>query len=141
MKQKGTDDLQVELLREPNLDVYIKSNSGQFSSDSLACLLTQLFEGTKLSKAALARQAGMSEVYLHQLFSGRRKPSRDRLLCICICLNTSLETAQALLKHAAYAPLYPRIKRDAIILHGIAHRTPLYAINEYLFDANEKSLY
>lgn len=39
------------------------------------------------TKAALARKAGMSEVYLHQVFSGRRKPSRDRLLCLCVGLG------------------------------------------------------
>lgn len=139
--RKGTGDLQSELMEEANLDSYIKANQSHFASDSLTALLAGLFEGKSLSKAALARQAGMSEVYLHQVFSGRRKPSRDRLLCLCVCLAASLEDTQSLLKHAAYAPLYPRIKRDSIIAHGIAHKTPLGIINENLFDANEKTLF
>ena len=50
----------------------------------------------------------MSEVYLHQVFSGRRRPSRDRLVCICIGLKATLDEAQELLKQAGYAQLYPK---------------------------------
>ena len=83
----------------------------------------------------------MSEVYLHQVFSGRRKPSRDRLLCLCIGMGAGLENVQQLLKRVGYAPLYPKLKRDAIIGHGILHRTPLTEINDKLFSENEKTLF
>ena len=61
----------------------------------------------------------MSEVYLHQVFSGRRNPSRSRLLCLCFGLNASLEETQELLKQCGFAQLYPKDRRDAIILYGI----------------------
>ena len=83
----------------------------------------------------------MSEVYLHQVFSGRRKPSRDRLLCLCIGLEATLEETQQLLKRATYAQLYPKVKRDAIISHGILHKTSLTEINDKLFSENEKTLF
>ena len=83
----------------------------------------------------------MSEVYLHQVFAGRRNPSRDRLLCLCVGLETTLEEAQRLLKQAGYAPLYPRLKRDAIISFGIVHHMELGEINDKLFAENEKTLY
>ena len=95
--------------------------------------MAQLHEACGLSKAELARQSGMSEVYLHQVFSGRRKPSRDRLLCICIGLEATLEETQTLLKQASFAQLYPRIRREAIICHSILHGTPLAEINDTLF--------
>ena len=82
----------------------------------------------------------MSEVYLHQLFSGRRKPSRDKLLCLCIAMQLSIDETQRLLKEAAYVQLYPRIKREAVICHGILHKTSLAEINDKLFLENEKTL-
>lgn len=94
-----------------------------------------------VSKAALARKSGMSEVYLHQVFSGRRNPSRDRLLCLCIGLEATLEETQCLLKQSAYAQLYPKSKRDAIITYGILHHMELHAINDKLFAENEKTLF
>ena len=43
-------------------------------------------------------------------------------------------------EEAAYAQLYPRIRREAIIYHGIVHHTPLDEINDKLFEENEKAL-
>lgn len=55
-------------------------------------------------------------------------------------MSASLEEANQLLKQAAYAQLYPRLRRDAIISHGLIHRRPLTEINEALFTENEKTL-
>ena len=141
MKEKDTNDLSQELMSQANLDSYIHENSPFFTDQSIAQLLTALYETKSLSKAALARKAGMSEVYLHQVFSGRRNPSRDRLVCLCIGLGATLEETQRMLKQAGYAQLYPKNKRDAIITHGILHRTDLEEINDNHFAQNEKTLF
>ena len=141
MKDKPTDDLSQALMAESNIDSYLRENQPFFAGQSIAELLAVYYERTDLSKAALARKAGMSEVYLHQVFAGRRNRSRDRLLCLCVGLETSLEEAQQLLKLASYAPLYPRLKRDAIISYGIVHHMALGEINDKLFTENEKTLF
>ena len=139
VKEKSTSDLSQELMRNANIDHYIHENQSFFSDKSVSDLLSQLYEKKTMTKAALARKAGMSEIYLHQVFSGRRNPSRDRLLCLCIGLGCSLEETQRLLQQATCAQLYPRIKRDAII-HGVLHGTDLNDINDKLFSENEKTL-
>ena len=139
--KKDTGDLQDELLSQPHLDNYLKENGDQFVNWGLTEQLLRLFDKKNVSKAAVARNGGMSEVYLYQVLSGRRNPSRDRLLCICFGLGTSAEETQQILKQAGFAPLYPRLRRDAIILHGIAYGTPLAEVNDRLFDENEGTLY
>lgn len=139
-KGKSTTDLSQELMETANIDTYLSGNQSYFEYQDLTDLLTELYGRKSISKAALARRAGMSEVYLHQVFSGRRRPSRDRLLCLCIGMEATLEETQSLLKQAAYAQLYPKIKRDAIIAHGILHQIPLETINDKLFSENEKAL-
>ena len=141
MKDKTTDDLSQALMEEPSIDSYLRENRPFFAGQSIGELLGAYYERTDLSKAALDRKAGMSEVYLHQVFAGRRNPSRDRLICLCVGLEVSLEEAQQLLKLASYAPLYPRLKRDAIISYGIVHRMALGEINDKLFTENEKTLF
>ena len=141
MKDKTTDDLSQALMEEPSIDSYLRENRPFFAGQSIGELLGAYYERTDLSKAALARKAGMSEVYLHQVFAGRRNPSRDRLICLCVGLEVSLKEAQQLLKLASYAPLYPRLKRDAIISYGIVHRMALGEINDKLFTENEKTLF
>ena len=141
MDEKTTSDLNQEMMDEPNIDDYLRENRAYFSERSITSLLKELYDRKAVSKAALARRSGMSEVYLHQVFSGRRTPSRDKLICLCVGLEVSLEETQRLLKQAAYAQIYPRNKRDAIISHGIIHHTGLDEINNRLFAENEKTLF
>lgn len=121
MENKTTGDLSHDLMSEANIDSYLHDNQPFFANQSVAELLAELYEKKDFSKAALARKAGMSEVYLHQVFAGRRNPSRDRLLCLCVGLETTLEEAQRLLKQAGYAP--PLSPAEAGCHHQFRHRT------------------
>ena len=141
MKEKTTDDLRQELMNEADIDAYIKENQALFVDKTVIELLGELYARRPIPKATLAKQAGMSEVYVHQVFSGRRTPSRDRLLYLCIGLEATLEETQQLLKQAIYAQLYPANKRDAVIIHGIVHHSALSAINDKLFAKGEKTLF
>ena len=140
MRRKNTDDLNQELMSAPDIDSYIKNNQTSFAERSVTELLASFYERQGLSKAELARRSCMSEVYLHQVFAVRRNPSRDKLLCLCIGMELSFDETQELLKEAAYAQLYPRIKREAVIIHGIVHHTPLEEINDRLFAEDEAAL-
>ena len=138
---KDTNNLQQELMTAPDLDRFLSENQDNFLSGNILELLNALFQKRNISKAALAKQSGMSEVYLHQVFSGRRNPSRSRLLCLCFGLNATLEETQELLKQCGLAQLYPKNKRDAIILYGILNGMDLFAVNDKLFAENEETLY
>ena len=140
LRRKNTDDLNQELMSAPDIDSYIKNNQTSFAERSVTELLASFYERQGLSKAELARRSCMSEVYLHQVFAGRRNPSRDKLLCLCIGMELSFDETQELLKEAAYAQLYPRIKREAVIIHGIVHHTPREEINDRLFAEDEAAL-
>ena len=128
-------------MQASSLGEYVSENRDAFSEQAVSQLLSELYEKKSISKAALARRAGMSEVYLHQVFSGRRSPSRDRLLCLCLGLEATLEETQELLRQAGFAQLYPRHKRDAIISYGLVHGISLGEINDRLFVENEKTLF
>ena len=141
MKNKSTDELTGDLMSRPSFDEYLHANGPFFAEMGVAQLLEQIYGTKQLTKAELARRSGISEVYLHQVFAGRRNPSRDRLLCICIGLGITLEETQRMLTQGGYAQLYPRTRRDAIISYGIVHQLPLAEINEKLFTEEEKTLF
>ena len=138
---KDTNNLRQELMEAPSLDQFLSGNQDSFNRDSICELLNRLFQKRRISKATLAKQSGMSEVYLHQVFSGWRNPSRSRLLCLCFGLNASLEETQELLKQCGFAQLYPKDRRDAIILYGILNGMDLFGVNDKLFAENEETLY
>lgn len=138
---KNTDDLRQELMESPDLDQFLTDNQEDFDGGRIGEMLNALFQKHRISKAALARLSGMSDVYLHQVFAGRRNPSRSRLLCLCFGLDATVEETQLLLKHCGHAQLYPKNRRDAIILYGLANNMDLFDINDKLFRENEETLY
>ena len=138
---KDTNSLQQELMDTPDLDRFLSENQDSFRSGSTHELLNALFQKRNISKAALAKQSGMSEVYLHQVFAGRRSPSRNRLICLCFGLSATLEETQELLKQCALAQLYPKSKRDAIIMYGLVNGISLFDVNDKLFSEGEETLY
>ena len=140
MKVKNTDNLKMELMTAPCLTSFLKENDDSFQKPDIQGLILNMIHSHDISKSVLARQAGMSEVYLHQLLSGRRNPSRSRVLCICIGMGASLDETQELLKKGGFAQLYARNRRDAVIMHGITHQKTLTQINESLYLVEEETL-
>ena len=141
MERKITDDLQKELMGSNSLNEFLSANSGEFNSGGVQRLLTRLFEKRGITKSALAKQSGMSEIYVHQIFAGRRNPSRSRLICLCFGLGATLDETQELLRLAGLAPLYPRIRRDAIIIYGLVNGVGLHELNDKLFTEDEETLF
>lgn len=141
MDRKNTGQLLQELMDSNDLDRVLSENDTSFREDSLTDALQRLFDARDISKATLAKNSGISEVYLHQVFAGRRNPSRDRLLCICVGLGITLDETQRMLTQGSYAQLYPRTRRDAIISYGVVHQLPLGEINDKLFAEQEKTLF
>ena len=139
--KKNTDDLHQELMGSPNLDQFLSENQSEFLSQTIADRLSQLCRDRHLSKAALAKRSCISEVYLHQIFAGRRSPSRNRLICFCFGLEATEEETQSLLRLSGLAQLYAKDQRDAMIQHALIHGTPLVELNQALFNHDLETLF
>lgn len=139
--KKNTDDLQQELMETADLSRFLQENRESFHSEQLIQRLTQLTKEKGISKTALAERASISEVYLHQIFAGRRSPSRNRVLCLCFGLQTSVEEVQELLRLGSMARLDPRNVRDAVIIHALGHGMTLTEANRNLFEQNMETLF
>ncbi len=139
--KKTTDDLAMELMNAPKLDRFLNENEASFRHDDVAALVETLRKSHRMSKSAFAKGAAISSVYLYQILSGMRRPTRDKLICLLFSAQAGEAEAQELLKHAGYAQLYPANRRDAILLYGIAHGMSLLEVNEALFNQREETLF
>lgn len=137
---KSTDQLMNELMKAHNISDYLKENSVYMISDELPTYLTNILKKKKLVKSAVIKSSELSEVMGYQIFSGTRKPSRDSLLSICIAMQLNVEETQEILKIAQFASLYPKSKRDCIIINGIATCKSVAQINETLYELNENTI-
>ena len=140
MKRKPTDELLKQLSETKKLDDYLKENK-EFMLDSPLCeRLNQLIKEKQCSKIEAIKGAELNEIYGYQIFSGKRIPSRDKLLCLAVGMKLSLEETQTLLKTAGFAPLYPKHERDSILIFGIQGKSTVPQINMMLYERNQQTI-
>ena len=140
MKNISTDELLKALNNCDNIDSYFKENSDYILDTTIADYLYNAFEEKCLVKSRVFKKAEIDEIFGYQIFSGKKNPSRNTLISICIGAKFSLNETQAALKIAGYATLFPRNKRDSIIIFGINNDKSVCDINEELYDLGEETL-
>lgn len=140
MQGKSTSALERELSACADLRGYLKKNTRELRAPELPELLCQLAAERNLSRAEVARRSCMNTIYTYQIFSGRRHPGRESLLCLCFGLDLRAEQAQTLLLHAGFAQLYVRNRRESIIYHALEMGLSLPEVNQQLFELGETVL-
>lgn len=140
MKPKTTEELLKQLNSCNNIDDYFNENSDSLIDTQLSDYLYDVFKEKCLVKSQVFKKAEVDEIYGYQIFSGRKNPSRNTLIAICIGARFTLNEIQAALKIAGYATLYAKNKWDSLIIYGINQAKSVLEINEMLFDAGEDTL-
>lgn len=118
--EKATDKLVHEIKSVKNIDNYIEVNASSLKETHFVDFLNKLLNEKNIKRSELIAKSNLSKQYIYELFSKKQiKPSKDTVIKICIGLGTSLEEANRLLQMAGYSHLYPKIKRDSIIMFCI----------------------
>lgn len=141
MIKKPTSALLDALNSADSIKEYLDQHENEMISTTIGECLSQLVAEKHLSKAEIFKNAEINEIYGYQIFSNTRTPSRDKLICLCFGMQLTVPEAEELLKSSGYALLYPKNKRDSIILYALIHYATIYEVNEWLYDAGEKTLY
>ncbi len=102
-------------------------------ADELSRTLIRYIKEKKMSNLQLACAADMGEIYISQLVSGRRKPTRERLIRICIALKMTLEETQFLLEAAGLPALDRDDRLESVIMRGIIEEMDLHQIYDEIF--------
>lgn len=140
MQAKSTSELEQELSGCADLRGYLKRNDPALHAPELPELLQRALEKSGLTRAEALRRSNLNLVYGYQIFSGKRRPSRDTLLCLCFGLGLCADETQNLLLHAGYAQLYIRDPRDSILFFALNNGLSLLACNQQLDVHGEASL-
>lgn len=138
--KKNTNDLLCELTRSDSLVEFIKHNDGNFLEEDLAKSLDEILKSKGLSKSGVLKRAEINDIYGYQIFSGSRRPSRDKLLSLCLGMELTLDETQSLLKSSGFPALYPKIKRDSIIISCICSQKSVFDTNGLLYEYGQKLL-
>lgn len=137
---KNTEDLLKELSQADNINDFLKDNEDSFADVTLSEYLTGLLEEKGLTKADVIKRSELSDIYAYQIFSGVKKPTRDKVLCIAFGMELSVAETQQLLKSCGLPFLYAKHKRDSIILFAIGKNLSVIEANELLYNSDEATL-
>ncbi len=134
MENKTTDELNHEIKSSTDIEDYLKNNSKHLIVHSLTEHLKSLLSDKGLTRAAVVRDCLMSRAYVYQIFSGKKTPSRDKIIALAFGLHLSENEVQTLLKISGNRALYARDERDSIILFSFMHNKTIFETNNLLFD-------
>ncbi|HAM2067604.1 TPA: hypothetical protein U0D12_002110 [Listeria monocytogenes] len=135
--EKETSKLLHELKKATNLRQVLDENEAEFKSSEMVTYLKELLAEKKLTKASVIRAARLHETYGYQIFSGVRRPSRDRTIALSFGFKLTGLEASRLLKYTEYPPFYAKNRRDAIIIFALDHGYTLDQTNDSLYDLEE----
>lgn len=107
---------------------------------SLIDYLHALLERSDMTISAFSQQLMASRIFIYQILEGDRKPSRDMLLRMAFVLKLSLDETQRLLKTAQRSSLYPRVRREAVLIFALQRNYTLGEADEALRYAGEQPL-
>ena len=138
--KKLTDELMKELNSTSQIDKYLNENGDYLLDTTLSDYLCIKIEEKGLTKAGIIKKSEINEIYGYQILSGKRVPSRNKLLSICIGAEFSISEINDALKISEFSPLSPKKKRDSIIIFCIKNKYPIWKINEELYDHDFQTL-
>lgn len=125
--RRSTDDLSSDLLRR---DTAVPFNVH----------LSELMRERELDAADIGKAALLSRPFAYQICSGARAPGRDIVIRLALVLSLDLKQTQRLLTLAGRNVLYPRVSRDAVIIHAIEKKYDLFRTDEMLSSLGHKTL-
>lgn len=120
--QKSTDELLRLLYMESSLDHLLSQSESSLRAPDFAAHITALSKRRGEPPERIINRANIEKSFGHQLFSGRRKPSRDTVLQLAFGFELDYPAAQELLSAAQKNLLYPRVKRDLVVIFCLHHR-------------------
>ena len=130
--------LLLEVLQKKSNYEEVVDSDPPFMNSTLSEYLNELIETKELKKAEVILQSGLERTYAYQIFSGKKTPARDKLLALSIGMRLTFDEVQNLLKVNGYAQLYPKNKRDNIIIFAFYKGQKMWELNDNLLTMDEE---
>lgn len=117
-----TEELLKTIFKLDDIKKALESQENDYIFPNFNDYISGLSEKKNESHEKIIARAGLERSYGHKLFAGTRKPSRDTVIQLAFGFEADVEIAQEMLKVAGKSPLYPRIKRDVVIIYCLYNR-------------------
>ena len=138
--EKSTEELLHELQKTEDVFEFTRENEEEMEAISLTEQLEQLLKKYQKQKKDVIKDAGMDTTYGYQIFDGRKKPRRDKLIQLAFGFPLTVEEANKMFRSAGVSDLYVRCKRDTICMYCLQQKMTVDECNTLLYQAEEETL-
>lgn len=136
--EKSTELLQSELTRVEKLEDFFAENEKSLKEKSVPDYLNELLRVHEAEVSDVVRRAGLTN-YAYQIFDGRKKAGREKLLQLAFGFPLTLEETQRLLRCGGHSELYVKNRREAYLMYALGKGFDLQKVNELLYENGEKT--
>ncbi len=133
-----TEDLLERLLTSASPAIYLQGAPTE--GRDLGEYLRWLLDAHDMRRADVIRRSGVNATFAYQIFQGTRRPGRETTMQLAFGIGCDLRETQRMLRLADHGSLWPRDRRDAIVIYCLEHRATLSRCNEELYRLGERTL-
>jgi len=137
---KSTDQLKNEIINSEDIHESINENKDEFIDENFNKLLMNLIISKNLKHKDIIKNGNLNRTYFYHLISGKRNPSRNKIIQIAFGMKLDLNETQILLKSSKMKELYSKIKRDAIIIYAISKKMTIVESDVLLDEEGEEPI-
>lgn len=138
--ERSTRDLFHIFSSTENLSDELKSFLSEAEEPDVTSYLKRLLAKYDKNVDDILEKTFISRSYAYQILSGTRNPTDDVVCLLALGIGFDIDETQTLLKYAKRAPLYPKYKRDAIIINCISNKTGVLECDRILRENGLKPL-
>lgn len=134
-----TEDLLARLLAANSPKDYLDQED--IADRKLSDYLFKLLDEKDVKRADVVRASGLHPTVVYDIFAGKSLPGRDNAIMLAFGLQCTLIETQRLLRLAGVSELWPKVRRDAVILWCVDHGMTREQCDDQLWDLGEKTLF
>lgn len=138
-QERLTEELLERLLAAQTPEAYLDQD---LTIDrELPDYLHELLAAKGLKRADVVRASGLNGTFVYDVFAGKSRLGRDHALMLAFGLGCDLRETQRLLRLDGVSELWPKLRRDAVIIWCVEHGFTRSRADDELYRLGEKTLF
>ena len=138
-RERLTEELLERLLAAQTPEVYL--DQGLTIDRELSDYLHELLVAKGLKRADVVRASGLNGTFVYDVFAGKSRLGRDHALMLAFGLGCDLRETQRLLRLDGVSELWPKVRRDAILIWCVKQGFTRSQADDELYRLGEKTLF
>lgn len=126
--------------KDCSLDNYFSDNDHSFVNEDIKEFWGNLIDKSSRSKSSIINKADFNYCYFYDIINGRKMPTKDKVIRLALAMKLNLDECQKALKLSGRSALYPRLRRDSILIYAIENQLTIFRCDELLEKYGEECL-